>query len=314
MNLILQPDSTGPLRWTNDWPPRFKGWRLPGGSINSTSGDFGTCCIQQLVHPQFSIHFIVIDNKDHLEAYISSQQHSLAAWIVLKGEIQLVSEKSVMVVKQNQCCYFRNPSCPATISLHPGTHFIIQVEWEHSFWNNQLLQAGMPDAFQPGKAAIQFAATIEILDIIQSILHCRYHKELLQLFLLNRASDLLGSFAFLLSDTQQEKQNTVTEAEREAISKAVELIRQDLTKHMPIPALSKQVGLNEFRFKQVFKYITGKAPYEFLVHHRMLQAKELIQQGEPIKSVAIMVGYRSSEFIRAFRKIFGYPPGTLKKK
>lgn len=249
-----------------------------------------------------------------MEASLSPAQHSLAAWILLKGGIKLVSDNSALVLKQNECCFFRQPAFPATISLQSGTHFMVQLEWEDSFWNTLLSQVQMTGSFHPGKAATRFAVTTEILEIIHSILHCRYHKELLQLYMHNRACDLLWNLAFLLSDTQQVKQNTITEAEKEAVSQAVELIQKDLARHIPIPALSKQVGLNEFRFKQVFKSVTGKAPYEYLVHHRMIRAKELIQQGEPIKTVAIMVGYRSSEFIRAFRKIFGYPPGTLKNK
>jgi AraC-like DNA-binding protein len=44
------------------------------------------------------------------------------------------------------------------------------------------------------------------------------------------------------------------------------------------------------------------------------KAKELIEGGMPMKQAAPLAGYRTTSFITAFKRRFGYSPGKIQRK
>src|SRR5262249_47713558 len=153
----------------------------------------------------------------------------------------------------------------------------------------------------------------EILEIVHSVLQCRYEGEMRRYFFETRVRDLLLQY-LLSSVSEQLPEKEATEKEIEAIHKAEEIINTDITKHHSIPELSRKVLLNEFRLKKLFKKILGKGPYEYLVHKRLNKAKELLEAGASVKEAATKVGYRPSDFTMAFREHFGFTPSSIKKR
>lgn len=94
-----------------------------------------------------------------------------------------------------------------------------------------------------------------------------------------------------------------------------EIIMSDIKQHYTIPVIARKVGLNEVRLKYVFKYIFKTGIFEYLLQARMLEAKKLlVYTDKPIKEIASLTGYqRTTSFITAFRKYFGYTPGAVKR-
>ena len=65
-----------------------------------------------------------------------------------------------------------------------------------------------------------------------------------------------------------------------------------------------------------FKNTYGQTIFAFIIDHRLVEAHAAIQQSDlPLKAVAQRLGYtHTNHFLTAFRKKFGYSPGSLRKR
>ena len=65
-----------------------------------------------------------------------------------------------------------------------------------------------------------------------------------------------------------------------------------------------------------FKAEYGKPIQTFITDHRLNEAHAaIISTDIPLKSVALRLGYtHTNHFLTAFKKKFGYSPGSLRKK
>lgn len=79
-----------------------------------------------------------------------------------------------------------------------------------------------------------------------------------------------------------------------------------------IAELSKIVGTNEFTLKQAFKHTFGTTIFSYVSSCRMAQARQLLQQGMSVSSVAHAVGYGCPRsFSAAFRREMGHAPSAI---
>lgn len=88
-------------------------------------------------------------------------------------------------------------------------------------------------------------------------------------------------------------------------------------KHPPsVMELSKRIGTNPFKLKQLFHRYFNTTPYGLLLDIRMQKANQILSNSQqPISMVAEAIGYQhASNFSAAFIKYFGYPPKHLRSK
>jgi AraC-like DNA-binding protein len=79
--------------------------------------------------------------------------------------------------------------------------------------------------------------------------------------------------------------------------------------------LARRVSTNESKLRKGFKQVYNKTIYEYLVEVRMEKAKEMLRTtDEPVKTVAIKVGYDVSNLIKQFKKITGMAPQEWRKQ
>ena len=72
-------------------------------------------------------------------------------------------------------------------------------------------------------------------------------------------------------------------------------------------------GTNEARIKKGFREFLNTSIYQFYHDSRLRKAFELIREtGLPIKEIALICGFNGYvNFAKAFKKKYGFPPGTL---
>lgn len=94
--------------------------------------------------------------------------------------------------------------------------------------------------------------------------------------------------------------------------KLVELIRYinaHLTEDLSIDDLSQRFFLSKYHMMRIFKEKTGYTIGGYITQKRLLRARELLQQGEPVTRACLDAGFRDhSTFIRAYKKAFGETP------
>jgi AraC-like DNA-binding protein len=83
---------------------------------------------------------------------------------------------------------------------------------------------------------------------------------------------------------------------------------------LSLPCLAEQALVSPAHFSRVFKKLTGFQVTEYLLTKRILQAKDLLKQGDgSISSIAEQCGFQSlSHFHRMFRRHIGLTPGQYR--
>lgn len=79
--------------------------------------------------------------------------------------------------------------------------------------------------------------------------------------------------------------------------------------------LAKEFGISARRLNTDFTAKYGQSIYSFVTEHRLTQAHAiLLSEPIPMKTLATRLGYSHvNHFSTAFKKRFGYPPGSLRK-
>src|SRR5687767_7925615 len=73
--------------------------------------------------------------------------------------------------------------------------------------------------------------------------------------------------------------------------------------------LAKRVNTNESKLRKSFKFVIKKTIYEYHTGVRIEKAKELLETtDEPVKAIAIKVGYDVSNLVKQFKKLTGMAP------
>ena len=89
---------------------------------------------------------------------------------------------------------------------------------------------------------------------------------------------------------------------------------QTTTKHpVSVTDLMAQYGMKESKLTKGFKQLYHIAIHEYYLQCSMERAKEMLKSGAQVKEVAITFGYSTSgSFSRAFTKLYGFTPGSIK--
>ena len=103
------------------------------------------------------------------------------------------------------------------------------------------------------------------------------------------------------------------EADREKITKAREILLQQIGEPITIKELSRKVAMNECYLKKGFKEMFGTTIFDFYQSQRMEHAKYLLyEKGLTVTEVSMLLGYSSiSHFSTAFKKHTGLKPCEL---
>jgi AraC-like DNA-binding protein len=98
--------------------------------------------------------------------------------------------------------------------------------------------------------------------------------------------------------------------EPEAVRKAREYIEANFVENLSLARLATVCTLSPFSLAKAFKLGTGLPPHAYLDGVRLRRARQLLDRGEPIVSVAVSVGYADqSHLTKRFKRLYGITPG-----
>lgn len=103
---------------------------------------------------------------------------------------------------------------------------------------------------------------------------------------------------------------THTVAANSAIARAVRYIDAHLFESLSVARVASEVNLSPSHFSRLFRSTTGFSPHEYIMLHRIDEAKALLQSTSlSVKEIAFRVGYHSEvNFILAFTDKTGQTP------
>lgn len=89
----------------------------------------------------------------------------------------------------------------------------------------------------------------------------------------------------------------------------IKYIHQNLANDLSLDRLSRTFYLNKYHLGQLFRDATGFTVTEYIIHRRILKARELLKTDMTVQQVGALVGYKNtSHFIRTFKKLVGVSP------
>lgn len=95
----------------------------------------------------------------------------------------------------------------------------------------------------------------------------------------------------------------------EAVGRALEYMRDNLTEKLTLDALSATSGLSKYHFVRQFRQEVGMAPLQYHMQLRLRAARNLLRHRNSTLDVAHRLGfYDQSHFINSFRKMMGITP------
>lgn len=79
--------------------------------------------------------------------------------------------------------------------------------------------------------------------------------------------------------------------------------------------LAQRFYVNKYSLCSLFRETTGTTPNQYLIHCRLLKAKELLINGLPVENVCAEAGYNNlSHFSRAFKQHVGVSPKQFQQR
>ena len=152
--------------------------------------------------------------------------------------------------------------------------------------------------------------------VLDQILHPSQEGILRQIYLQGKSIELLLCSTECLTQDREEGFSCRFLANpegRQKITRARDLLVQNLDEPLTIRELARKVAINECYLKKGFKEIYGTTIYDYFQKERMEKARQLLyENGLSVSQVASSMGYSCiSHFSTAFRKHTGLKPCEL---
>jgi AraC family transcriptional regulator len=98
------------------------------------------------------------------------------------------------------------------------------------------------------------------------------------------------------------------------LRRVAQYIHDNLQRELRLADLSAVVHMSPYHFARLFKRSTGVPPHQFLLRHRIDEARGLLAaQRVPIAEIARSVGFRTpSHFTTTFRRVTGVTPSAYR--
>jgi len=130
-----------------------------------------------------------------------------------------------------------------------------------------------------------------------------------------RASAAAYTLAMRLLESVVPTGDDHVEGRPDAVAAAIAYVRDHYTESIGVDDLAAVAGFSRFHFSRLFKQSEGLSPGEYIIRHRLREATRLLQTTDlPLKAVAQRCGFADANYFgKAFRKVFGVSPGTLRR-
>lgn len=168
-----------------------------------------------------------------------------------------------------------------------------------------------------GKALKSFHQSLNHINptmqhILQQILDCPYCGTVKRIYLESKALELLALQFHQLAEVHNSGRIDLqlSSGDIERLHLARNILQQSFEEPPSLLALARQVGLNDFKLKQGFRYLFDITVFGYVQSCRMKQAQVLLRNRDlSIAQIADQVGYASrTRFHDVFKRYMGMTP------
>ena len=124
---------------------------------------------------------------------------------------------------------------------------------------------------------------------------------------------VIGNTITLLTSLKRATDNHTARALKaekpELLDRILAFVEKNYPQYITIETLAKEFFVSSSTSSHIFKQKLGISFYRFVTQRRLIAAKNLIESGYPMETVALQTGFQDySSFYRAFRQEYGLSP------
>jgi len=152
------------------------------------------------------------------------------------------------------------------------------------------------------------------LTISESIINCQYTSPKREMYIKSKAMELFWYvFTEYMTKKEPDKSSKLQEGDTDKIHQAREYIHTRISSPPTIEAISKEIGINDYKLKVGFKELFGTTIHAYIRSERMSRSKIMLESGRfSVNEVAWDLGYSNvSHFIQAFKRQYKVTPGQI---
>lgn len=323
MSIYLNSDSESLIEFQDGLPVNYSGPLLRGSKVLYSAKDTCQLIIQEIRTELYSLRLNVFRFFETLTLNSVSKREGFHSRVLLKGNLRhkikgagriylREGEFTMLWAGNTDCrCRFEKNTEYRTLDIFYSPELLQQL----IFFFPQL-----QDLIKDEQAKLLVKnpcfITPAMHDIIRQILECPFDETTRQFYF-----DLkVREYLYVMLEQAYKRPPSryhFTPYETACVIKVHKILLEDLSKKpLSLRMLSKAAAINEFKLKAGFKQLFGLSVFDCLQEARMEKARELLlTTNEPLKNICVLSGYpRMTNFITAFRKKFGYTPGSLRRK
>ena len=218
------------------------------------------------------------------------------------------------------CCMSHASGCSRPLSEEVSNNVAIQIDRDilHSYLTTETdkIPAQCRRVLNGESPLCSLSMTGEMYRVAAEVFSATYKGAARQLFLEAKALELLSlQLAHLTRETTAPQSRPLSTAEIDQIRAAGDILINEMQTPPTIALLARRVCTNEFKLKKGFKQVFNTTIFQFLQHHRMATARDMIEnKGANVSQAADFVGYVNiGHFIACYKKAFGTTPGAHKQ-
>jgi len=313
-----------PVKFKNEFPGgRYNGPLLKGARVKYMKTAGAEIFMQELQHPSYSVRLSNGSMSANVRVNRYVKARGLYCTFMLKnGKREEFGNKKNVRIKQG--CYGISyiSRCSSICVLEQQQAFeILELFFAPGFLKQTA--AGFPE-LAPGLRFLQHEGfknketgiPPSVKEIYRELVNSPVEAPFNRAYLDVKVRELL--ILLLQNELHTAPQDHSFSAfEIAQIQKARDILEDHIDKKPPsVRELSHMVALNEYKLKQGFKCFYKSGLLQWLKQQRLHRAKELIiATNRQLKEIALITGYsRQENFATAFRKQFGYSPGSLRRR
>lgn len=174
------------------------------------------------------------------------------------------------------------------------------------------VEAGKPS----GISRYPMPVTARQKAVIDDLLHCMYTGRMKLLYYESKIIELFLLQAEQAANLAGYKPTPIKPADRDKLYAARHFVEQHMLDPLTLTQVARETGLNDFKLKKGFRELFGSTVFGYLNELRMNYARSLLLDTScTVFEVAQTLGYSEPHnFTQAFKRYFGYLPGTIKKQ
>lgn len=298
----------------------------PDGRIGFEDGPFSGFIERVQVRPGVALYRVegISSHPWKLRAIGGSPAGNLVFGTMLDGA-------GTIDAKGNERQVWRGPGRPFLLSLaereiayhlEAGEHWsAVTLLLEPEALENLASQSGLPPlaraVLEDGQLPVShmFELNHTIVRSAHELLRSPYRGTMATLWRESKALELLAHHLDHLAEDATPPA-ALNSRDLARVRDIYQQLMADLRAPPGIEALAAQAKLSPRRLNQGFRYLCGMTVFDTLLEARMKTAYSMVRERRdiPLKHIAWMVGYNQlSNFINAYRRRFGAPPGQHRR-